>query len=146
MAKSNKVRLVIYFILLLLVSLGKDLFTPDYLNTPTASFLQPNQNNGLTDIFIHHPGFWVLSFLYSVLFIILPFLIIRIIYKNQMAMFSLWILMALALTIYLMAWSQIDFLQHHILPKFNRYFHSPILTFILVAIFNINKRTNHVNR
>jgi len=137
----NRIKIFVSLILLVLLSLLKDDFTPDYLNTPDASFLAPQNLTGsrFSTIFTQ-PFFWLCSILYSIIFILIPVYVLYL--KNELKLakwFGIAISMA-AVTIYACVFIESSAIDVHLIPKINRYFHSPILTLFLVAAIKIKTR------
>ena len=144
--KSHRLIVITLGILLLLLSLLKDYITPDYLNTPSAAFLSPKnlQENPFFTISTH-PIFWLLSFLYSAIFILLPTYLIKLLYNKQMASYIFGILLFIALSEYALLFSQQTSMVYHILPKINRYFHSPIMLLFFIAALQLNFKKDGLN-
>lgn len=139
-APNNKwIRVGGLLLLLVGVSLFKDQFTPDYRNTPAASFLDPAQVNGSRlCTLLTHPWFWTKSLLYSGCFIILPPLIIRSAIGNpSLSRFTLWLHLGLVAALYLAVLMNRPVIDVVFVSKLNRYLHSPIITLFLWAAFTI---------
>lgn len=125
--------------LLLIVSIYKDNFTPDYRNTPNASFLNPDllEGNRLTT-FITHYKFWIVAVIYSSLFLVIPTLIIQYTFKQKnLTRFTLYCLIGIASILYLSILINSSTLDYIIVSKVNRYFHSPILVLFLWAAYTL---------
>ncbi|MFA6262196.1 MAG: hypothetical protein WC760_12060 [Bacteroidia bacterium] len=122
------------------ISLLKDDFTPDYLNTPSAAFIQPGTHSeSIFQLWTNHAFFWLTAVGYSLLFVAFPYLIIRLLFNPELAMMALLITGGLFLLEYTMVLSNNLVVMKHILPKVNRYFHSPIIVLFLIAAFKINQ-------
>jgi len=144
--KSHRLSIIALGILLLFLSLLKDYITPDYLNSPQAAFLSPkNLHVNPIFTFTSHPIYWLLSFLYSAIFILLPTYIIQLLYNKQMAIYIFWILLFIGLSEYALLFSQQTSLIYHVLPKINRYFHSPILLLFFIAALQLNVKKDGSN-
>jgi hypothetical protein len=128
--------------LLLLLSLAKDYITPDYLNTPSATFLNPNHPSYIPIWASHqvHPAFWLLAYTYSIVFIIVPAAIIYNLSSKELLKPVLIIFVAIFVIEYGLVYSQQSIATKHILPKVNRYFHSPLITLFLLAAFTLYKK------
>lgn len=138
--QPNKIFAIAAVLLFAGISLLKDNFTPDYLNTPSAAFLQPELNGeSIAQLIFNHASFWFASLGYSILFVAFPYLIIRLLFTPELAMWALLITGGLFLLEYALAFSHSLVLMKHILPKVNRYFHSPIIVLFLIAAFKINQ-------
>ncbi|MES2559849.1 MAG: hypothetical protein V4590_08930 [Bacteroidota bacterium] len=126
-------------VLLLLISLGKDYITPDYLNTPSAVCLNPNHPSYLPIGASHltYPWFWIHAYLYSLLFIIIPACIIYNFSSKDLLKPALYLFAGVFVFEYLLLFSQQTIAVKHILPKINRYFHSPLITLFLLAAFTL---------
>jgi hypothetical protein len=132
-------RIKIY--VLVLLSLLKDDFTPDYLNTPDASFLAPqNLSVSRLSTVLTNPFFWFCSILYTIFFILIPVYVLYL--KNELKP-AKWCGIALsiaAVALYASIFLESKALDVHLIPKINRYFHSPIFTLFLVAAIKIKTR------
>ncbi|MCU0442506.1 MAG: hypothetical protein MUE96_08915 [Bacteroidia bacterium] len=130
---------IILFLVLLACSLFKDAITPDYLNTPPAFMLNPANPDYRTifELYQTHTLFWVKAHLFSLLFIVIPASLIYIWYNKQLAMFTLYLLAVIYVIEYAIVWAQHPMLNVHILPKVNRYFHSPFVFLFLFAAFTL---------
>lgn len=138
--QRNKIIALTAVLLFAGISLLKDDFTPDYLNTLSAAFLQPGTHHeSIVQLWINHPFFWFAAMGYSLLFVAFPYLIIRLLFTPELAMMALLITGGLFLLEYAMVFSNNLVLMKHILPKVNRYFHSPIIVLFLIAAFKINQ-------
>lgn len=140
-ATNINIRFFISLSLLLISSLLKDDFTPDYLNTPNASFLDPKNLSGsrFSTIFTH-PFFWFCSILYTIIFIFIP---VYVLYLKNEPKLAKWCGIALAitaLTLYACIFIESSAIDVHLTPKINRYFHSPIFTLFLVTAIKIKTR------
>jgi hypothetical protein len=124
------------------LSIFKDVITPDYLNTRAASFMNPShpQNANALSSHFSHPTFWLLAYAYSLLFIIIPVGIIRYLVNKELAISSFYILSAICIVEYAMIYSGNTLSIVHVVPKINRYFHSPLLTLFLLASFTLYKQ------
>ena len=138
---SNRIKIYVSLILLVLLSLLKDDFTPDYLNTPDASFLAPQNLSGSRfSTVLMHPFFWFCSILYSIIFIFIPIYVLYL--KNELKL-AKWCGIALtfaAIMLYVSIFLESSAIDVHLIPKINRYFHSPIFTLFLVAAIQIKNR------
>jgi len=132
---------IFLLVILTLLSLLKDKITPDYLNTPEASFLKSSATP-ISETIFSHSIFWLLSFLYSASFILLPYFTLRLTSNKSYAILVLYILTALIVSEYIMVFSNIDFLKIHIVPKINRYIHSPIPLLFFIAAQTLIGKTN----
>ncbi len=127
--------------LLLLLSFFKDDFSPDYRNTPSASFLDPqNLTSSRIDTLATHPAFWIFAIIYSLIFIGIPAFVLWLKDEKKLARIILWILSFLAVAMYVMIFFESRFLDVHIITKINRYFHSPVFTLFLIAAIKIRNR------
>lgn len=142
--QTKQSKWIAYTLLVILMALGlfKDIITPDYLNTPGAYFLNPKHPDYL-GVFASHlayPLFWIRAYAYSIVHIIIPYFIIKYLYSNTEATYTAIILIAVCLSLYVMLYIDIQFVTTRILTKVNRYFHAPLLSFILIAGFTLFKR------
>ncbi len=139
-------RTVAYLLLLVLFILGlfKDKITPDYLNSPVAFFLNPNHKHYLGVLHSHLllPQFWLKAYLFTVAFCIVPYFIIKLLYSTQYACYTLYLLIALAVAQYSIVWLENTELNVHVLPKINRYLHSPFITLFLIAALTLYKNAD----
>jgi general stress protein CsbA len=141
--KQNKIIALIFLVVLIAMSFFKDNFTPDYLNSPEAFFLNPINHLSRISTLQTHYQFWLMSFLYSLIFIIFPFCIIHLYFGNKtLSRFVMIILMVIFALIYLMIFANSSILDKAIIPKINRYFHSPIIVFFFVAAFTLTRSGN----
>lgn len=141
----NRRHQTIKVVLLLLVLIGfsflKDLFTPDYLNSPAAGFLAPqNLEDSRLQTLATHWDFWLKSVLYSILFIGIPALVLGLMGEPKIARWVFIILSVVCVLLYVCVFIQSKALDIHLIPKINRYFHSPIFTLFLIAAVNIRNR------
>jgi hypothetical protein len=138
MTKKKTYGIMLLFILFGL-SIFKDMITPDYLNTRAASFMNPAYPQYSTALSSHlsHPTFWLTAYVYSLLFIIVPSGIINFLVNKEMAIVSFYILLAACLVEYAFIYSGNTLSIVHVVPKINRYFHSPLLTLFLLASFTL---------
>ncbi|MCE2787883.1 MAG: hypothetical protein ACK44P_01295 [Bacteroidota bacterium] len=138
---SKRIKIYVIFFLLVLLSLLKDDFTPDYLNTPDASFLAPqNLSVSRLSTVLTNPFFWFCSILYTIFFILIPVYVLYL--KNELKP-AKWCGIALsiaAVALYASIFLESKALDVHLIPKINRYFHSPIFTLFLVAAIKIKTR------
>jgi hypothetical protein len=125
-------------VILFAVSFLKDDFSPDYLNTPNAAFLETAPSRFQT--LFEFPSFWLCAIAYSAVFIVLPYRIFLFSSNKQFATLILLTLSAVAVLLYLMVFSNIPKLDTVVIPKINRFFHSPIITLFLLAAFTLNTR------
>ncbi len=142
--KNPKIIGIILFLCLFWISFYKDDITPDYKNTPNALFLDPglSAHGGNLTTLVSHRYFWIVSFAYSGLFILLPWAIILFLFDKKTAMIAGIILCGFFLVEYALVFIRIPVFSDHVLPKVNRYFHSPIITFFMIAAFTLNNRKN----
>ena len=141
--KTNKKIAVFLFIVLLGLSFLKDNFSPDFLNSPSAHFLNFNYHVARLASIKTHGLFWFAAILYSLLFVYLPYKIIHFYFENKMiSKFTLYILAAMCASIYMMIFLNSHLLDHAIIPKVNRYFHSPIMVLFLIAAYTIIRNGN----
>lgn len=140
--KQSKRNGYILIVLLLVISLAKDYITPDYLNTPSATFLNPNHPSYLPIGASHlaHPAFWLIAYFYSLLFIIIPAAIIYNLSSKELLKPVLCLFIGAFLFEYALLYSQHAIALKNILPKINRYFHSPLITLFLLAAFTLYKQ------
>lgn len=125
-------------VILFAVSFFKDDVTPDYLNTDAAYFLKEAPSRIST--VISNPWFWLKSFVYSSLFVYLPYVILSRSTSLAFAKMIAILFIAIAIGLYMMIWIQVPRLDISVIPKINRFFHSPIFTLFFLASFTINKR------
>jgi hypothetical protein len=137
----NRHRIIAAVLLTVLLVLGvfKDSITPDYLNSPSAYFLNPNHPGylGVWPSHVLQPSFWIIAYGYSLLHILIPFLIIKLVHGNIEAKYTLYLLIFVFAIQYGIIFTNIEFLVTKLLTKVNRYFHSPLLSFILIAGFTL---------
>lgn len=128
-----------WLVILVVISFFKDSITPDYLNSPAAHFLNPKHSANLSmmDLYNGYPLFWIKAHLYSALFVLIPSLIIYQWYNIELARITFVALLLLYFLEYLIVWLHIPSLNIHLLPKVNRYFHSPFICLFLVAAFTL---------
>lgn len=145
--KQSKRNGYVLIVLLLVISLAKDSITPDYLNTPSAAFLNPNHPSYLSIGASHlaHPAFWLMAYCYSLLFIVIPAGVIYNLSSKALLKPVLYLLVGVFLFEYLLLFSQQTIAVKHILPKINRYFHSPLITLFLLAAFTLYKQYDKQN-
>ena len=124
------------------ISLLKDLITPDYLNTPEAAFLNPQDPayTGILESHVQYPMFWIKAYLYSLLFIIIPSGIFYCLIPHSLVKITIYIFVIVFVLEYLLLFSGNRLAIVHIVPKINRYFHSPILTLFLLASYTLYNR------
>ena len=138
--KTNKRIAISLFFVLLGLSFFKDNFSPDFLNSPSAHFLNPEYHVARFASLKTQGMFWFAAVLYSLLFIYLPYKIIHFYFENLMLTnFTLLALSAMCASIYIMIFLNFHLLDHGIIPKVNRYFHSPIIVMFFIAAFTIIK-------
>jgi hypothetical protein len=132
---KNKILTTLFICILLTLGIFKDSITPDYLNTPTAYFLNPKHPDyvGIWRSHWQMPKFWIIAYLYSILHILIPFYIIKLIYGKSRSRYALYVLVLVFMVQYGILYTNIEFLTTKLLPKINRYFHSPLLIFIVAA-------------
>lgn len=129
-------------VILFAVSFLKDDFSPDYLNTPDAAFLGevPSRFGTL----FQHPGFWLGAIAYSIVFIVLPYRIFLFSSNVKFARMVMLTLTSAAVLLYLLVFLNIPKLDTIVIPKLNRFYHSPIITLFLLAAFTLNTRFKDV--
>lgn len=139
MKRHNRIHASILLISLFVLGLFKDVITPDYLNSPVAFFLNPQHKHYIGVLKSHQslPVFWIKAYLYSLAFTIIPYFIIKMLYSIQYARYTLYTLLILVLTQYILVWLENAELNLHILPKINRYLHSPFITLFLIAALTL---------
>lgn len=137
--KNSKPAAISLILLLAWAGVYKDLLSPDYLNTLNAGFLDPHYS---VERFFGHIQFWTGAVLYTGLFILLPFLILLFWFGSGIAKAGGIILSTAAILEYIIILSRSEVFMYHILPKVNRYLHSPIPTLFLIALFTLNERKN----
>lgn len=125
-------------VILFAVSFLKDDFSPDYLNTPSAAFLETAPSRIQT--LFEFPAFWLGAIAYSIVFIVLPYRIFLFSSNKKYASVILMALSAVAVLLYLMVLINIPKLDTAVIPKINRFYHSPIITLFLLAAFTLNTR------
>lgn len=141
--KQNKIIAIVLFIVLIGFSFLKDNFSPDYYNSPAALFLKPAFGVGRFASLHTQPLFWITAICYSLLFIFLPYLILHYYFENKMlSKYTLILLVAMCVSIYLMIFMNSAMIDKAIIPKINRYFHSPIMTMFFIASFTILPKVN----
>lgn len=140
--KKHKWIAVALLLVLAFAGFFKDEFTPDYRNTPAASFLDPSLLSGSRlDTLASHTIFWIMAFGYSLVFVALPTLIIHAAFGNrQFTRFTLWLHIALVVILYIAILINIRLVDVILVSKVNRYLHSPIITLFLWAAFTIGNR------
>ncbi len=120
------------------ISFFKDDATPDYLNTSNAYFLL-NAESRLS-LITQFPAFWISALLYSLTFALLPYYIVKIVCSDEYALYLLYILLAVAAAEYALVFINHPQIDHAIIPKINRLYHSPIFTLFFLAAYRINNR------
>jgi hypothetical protein len=141
--KQHRKIVLFLFSVLLGLSFLKDSFSPDFLNSPSAHFLNSDYHLARLASFKTQGMFWFVAILYSLLFVFLPYKIIDFYFKNAiLSKFTLYTLAAICVSIYLMIFINSSLLDHAIIPKVNRYFHSPIIVLFFIAAFTILKNEN----
>jgi uncharacterized membrane protein len=127
------------FAVLLAASFFKDEITPEYYNTPAASFLKAHPNRFAS--IPQHPGFWLLAAAYSLLFAIIPPLVIKMYFgQRQLTLITALLTCGLCLLLYILVFVNHPVVDRAVVVKINRYFHSPIILMFLVAAFSLNQR------
>ncbi len=129
--------------LLFAISFFKDDITPDYLNTPDAHFLASENINRFASL-IQHPWFWSKAIVYSGIFAVLPFFILLRTTHKTYAKWVLWLLLLIVGMEYVGILVHQPRLDMAIIPKINRFYHSPLFTLFFLAAFTVNKRLNNV--
>lgn len=124
------------------LSFFKDDFTPDYLNTENAAFLSPKISHGidrLTSLVSHFP-FWLMAFAYSLAFAVLPYFIIKATCDPVFARYVFLFFLAIFFGEYLLIFMNLKLLDVALIPKINRFYHSPIFSLFLIAAYTLNNR------
>jgi len=130
------------FIVLLGLSFLKDEFSPDYFNSISALFLYPGYHVSRFASLHTQSLFWFAALMYSLMFIIFPYLIMRFLFEEKKLAVSVLItLIVMCVIIYVLIFMNSEVLDRAIIPKLNRYFHSPIMLMFFVASFTILKRS-----
>jgi hypothetical protein len=130
---------------LVLLSFLKDQITPDYLNSEHAAFLKTLSTGEVLKSHITAPLFWLLAYSYSIVFILLPYLIINLKHNQKSAKILLFILVGLAITEYTLIFINDSFLYKLIVPKINRYLHSPYILFFSFLILKLQQNNTIKN-
>jgi hypothetical protein len=125
--------------LLFVLSFFKDDFSPDFLNTPDASLIGQSEQR-LQTIF-EFPSFWLSAIVYSALFFILPYYIFTVATRHSFATTIATILMMVAILEYLLIFANQPLLDEAIIPKINRFYHSPLFTLFFLAAFTLHSRS-----
>lgn len=136
---------LILLLALLFISVFKDDITPDYRNTPNAAFLSPStlQNSRISTL-LTHPLFWFSAVIYTILFILLPTLIIKFTFKQKsLTAFTCYVLGSISILLYLAIFANSPLLDQVVVSKVNRYIHSPILVLFLWAAYTLTISTKH---
>jgi hypothetical protein len=134
------------FVVLLALSFFKDNLTPDYLNTGAAAFLSPNNQSSRLTTLGTNPLFWIISFIYSTCFTLLPYLIIDYYFDNKrLSRFVLFVHLTLFVVIYILVFMNNNIFDKAFVPKLNRYYHSPIMVLFFIAAFTLSQR-KHVKQ
>ncbi|MFN9113207.1 MAG: hypothetical protein ACK5XN_24325 [Bacteroidota bacterium] len=148
MNRSQKYALVV-FIALLCMSLLKDVITPDYRNTSNALFLSPEALHGASRVstLFSKPDFWVIGILYSLFFVFVPTLIVKLTFqKKEFTLLTFTGLSLILVVLYVAIFLNMQVLDKVLVSKLNRYLHSPILVLFLTAAFTVNnlsKKDDH---
>ena len=139
MNKHNRIPAYLLLLSLFILGLFKDLITPDYHNSPVAFFLNPEHKEytGVLNSHLSLPVFWIKAYLYTVAFTVIPYFIIKLLYTTKYACYTFYLLITLALFQYSLVWLENAELNLHILPKINRYLHSPFITLFLIAALTL---------
>lgn len=143
MSKRTK-RIIAFslFIVMLGLSFLKDEFSPDYFNSVSALFLFPGYHVSRIASLETQSLFWFAALMYSSMFIIFPYLIMQFIFDDKkLAKAVLITLIAMCFIIYFLIFVNNAVIDKAIIPKLNRYFHSPIMLMFFIASFTILKRT-----
>jgi hypothetical protein len=127
-------------ICLFALSFFKDDLTPDYLNTEAAAFLAPENEESRIMSIGSNFSFWFMAFVYSLAFAIIPYYIIKISCDLIFARYVFLLFVAIFLGEYLLILINMKFLDVALIPKINRFYHSPIPTLFLLAAYTINTR------
>jgi hypothetical protein len=133
---------IFYALVIGLISLSflKDQITPDYLNSEHASFLKTHSTIDVIKSHVTAPLFWLLAYAYTLIFILLPFVIIKLKYNQKSAKILLFILVGLAITEYTLIFINDSFLYRLIVPKINRYLHGPFILFFSFLILKLQQK------
>lgn len=142
MKKFNWIGITL-LVLLFVMSMFKDNFTPDYRNTPAALFLSPEYlSTSRVLTLTSHFLFWLKAMLYTVCFIVLPSTIIHTIFKQRaLSLFTCLLHLVIAIVLYTAIFINEPAIDSIFVSKINRYLHSPIITLFLWAAFQLNKST-----
>jgi len=127
-------------ICLFALSFFKDDITPDYLNTEAAAFLAPESAESRIMSLGTNFSFWFIAFVYRLAFAIIPYFIIRLTCDPVFAKYVFILFTAIFLGEYLLILVNIKFLDVALIPKINRFYHSPIPTLFLLAAYTLNSR------
>lgn len=139
--KANTIYLFGVVALLLVLSVFKDDFTPDYRNTPSAIFLQ-NPANGRLATLHTHTWFWSKAILYTISIIANASLCIHFAFKkNNLTKLTFYIHALLAFVLYVGIFINHPKVDVIIVSKINRYLHAPIITLFLMAAFKLAANT-----
>jgi hypothetical protein len=137
--KSEKHIITICLVALLFaISFFKDDFTPDYLNTPDARFIE--QAHSRFHTLFEFPSFWLTAIIYSLLFCVLPYFVLRNATTQSFANIIFVLLIAVIVMEYSMIFIGTASIDRYIIPKVNRSFHSPLFTLFFLAAFTVNNR------
>jgi hypothetical protein len=132
-------------LLLLVISVFKDDITPDYRNTPNAAFLSPEtlQSSRISTL-LTHPLFWLSALIYTILFTLLPTLIIKFTFQQKsLTAFTSYVLGCISILLYLAIFANSPLLDQVVVSKVNRYLHSPILVLFLWAAYTLTTSIKH---
>jgi hypothetical protein len=139
--KRSKILGFLLIASLFLIGLLKDEITPDFRNTDAAFFLNPKHDayQGVWVSFLNYPKFWFIALMYSGLFILIPASAVYLIYQNKIwAKWTAFLLLAIAGIQYGILLTESKFLIFHVIPKVNRYLHSPFILFFIIASLTLN--------
>ena len=129
-------------LVLFVLSVFKDKYTPDYRNTPDAFFLK-NPDGGRINTLLTTSTFWVKAIFYSLGILITSISSVHFFFnKKKLTQITVLINVVVLITIYLAIFYQNQWVDVVLVSKLNRYFHSPILTLFLMAAFKITELAN----
>lgn len=138
MLKKQYIYLLSLILLLFAISFFKDDITPDYLNTPNAYFLKLTGSRLAT--LSAFSLFWFTAIVYSLAFAIVPYYILKTACNQQFAQYIFILLLLIMIVEYVLIFAANPKIDTAIIPKINRFYHSPIFTLFFLASYTINKR------
>jgi hypothetical protein len=138
--KAERTNIIILIVWLFAISFFKDDFTPDYLNTSDAAFI--GEAPYRLPLLFSHPLFWFKAIVYSSCFCLLPYFILQRATSIGYSLLILCLLIIIMIALYAAVFLNSALLDRSIIPKMNRFFHSPIFTLFFLAAYNINNRLN----